>query len=507
MLANDCNRFLSDPMMLSNLLLGDLAESSKIHSEQSTGIPLQTTSVGILKNNQERENKAGAIIGETLLPEAMLICCVNITLESQPACPFLLVCEIPADKSRSAIPSKVLQTNNNKGKSKSVSYSTQLSFESEDEYYDPLFSVPGVFHSMNSPLKDASFSKTEEKCDETRVIKDAKIVQCFRLDIEADNVEVNQIIPYEDGNHILLVLNARKEKSNVSKAQENTKASSGPCSDSKDMASSHGVRTDSDINFIATTEKPSDIDNNTTSFDLKENGDISESYAAFNNSCNSIIPKSEVLNEEAIIIDHNSKNPVVSRVDIYHTSNSSDYIADKVTCSEDKDNPTTTNEFDTLGCAAAHLVSNADSISFTKNVAGDESNGTDNMKCIGSNPESMLLPDKAIKFQDITSSTSPVLNSEHSVDGLTESSKQLHGSFIKSDYSAYLLLYKTRKEKGRTLLEDKPCKTLSTSSQKGIRDVFLLPDDVEDSFMSNSVEVNDEKKVYLAGTFDCFMNR
>ena len=65
-----------------------------------------------------------------------------------------------------------------------------------------------------------------------------------------------------------------------------------------------------------------------------------------------------------------------------------------------------------------------------------------------------------------------------------------------------LLLYKTRKEKGRTLIEDNPCKTLfTTSTQDSLRDVFLLPDDAEDSFMPNSVEINNTKNVYLAGMF------
>jgi hypothetical protein len=104
---------------------------------------------------------------------------------------------------------------------------------------------------------------------------------------------------------------------------------------------------------------------------------------------------------------------------------------------------------------------------------------------------------------DMLSSTETVgsLETPPKPDGAFSPTKNAGNKMCERNYSKCLLLYKTRREKGRTLLEEKPCKTLFTkSAEERLRDVFLLPDDAEDSFMANSVEINITKSVYLAGT-------
>jgi hypothetical protein len=129
---------------------------------------------------------------------------------------------------------------------------------------------------------------------------------------------------------------------------------------------------------------------------------------------------------------------------------------------------------------------------------------SDNMKYPSNSAEpSVSVGADATSKVDMLSSTETVgsLETPPKPDGAFSPTKNAGNKMCERNYSMCLLLYKTKREKGRTLLEDKPCKTLFTkSAEERLRDVFLLPDDAEDSFMANSVEINITKSVYLAGT-------
>ena len=502
-----------------------MSEPPKTSSEESTGIPIQMTIVGILRNNQERENEAETPVIQTVLPEAMLIACANTSpdIHSQPARPHLLVCEIPADKNRSVTPSKLPKSDESKGKSKSVSYSTQLSFESEDEYYDPLFSVPSVFQSIQSPLKDAFSKSGAEKAAETQAVKDAKVVQCLNVEnIGCDNLEISQVIPYEDGSHVLLVMIKKKENcdhevcaidyhcpDHLSKTAEdnagNTSTSLDNTTDDKGSDSAFPSSIVGDDSVPSKKDSNGGASANGTLKDTNESNDDKESYT-------DLKPDSQPFNEETNS-DNNTKYPVETdeEVGTSDSAGSSECVAEELKSSDNTKYPEETS--DSAGpsvSAGADAMSNVDLL---KCRSSEESNTSDTIKGPGTNTESLGTSPKSgseqMKSQVTIPGSSHVLNVEDSVDKNSSSSEpkvsstdNTSCSVFERNYSVCLLLYKTRKEKGRTLIEDNPCKTLfTTSAQDSLRDVFLLPDDAEDSFMPNSVEINNTKNVYLAGMF------
>ena len=436
------------------------------------------TSVGVLRNNQERGNKAESPVIQTVLPEAMLVACANTSsdINLQPARPHLLLCELPADKNRSTVPSKQQKACASKGKSKSVSYSTQLSFESEDEYYDPLFSVPSVFQSMSNPLKDVFPKSGSDKTNET--VKDAKVVQCLSLEnIGCENLEVDQIIPYEDGSHVLFVLIQKKEnfvpdvctvnahcsnKDNLSKTVEDNAGNIGTILDNdRDNKGS-----DSGLPPLKNDPKAT----NGSSNEARENG-VDNELGSYSKPDEASIKETNSTN--------NTKYPVEigEKIGANDLAGSSEHVAEEV---ESSDNTKYREE-----------TSN----SATCSVSADADGYSDNTKTLNINTETVGLPKTQPKTHtDPTNENSTV--SECKVSPSENDGKQMR----ERNYSVCLLLYKTKREKGRTLLEDKPCKTLFTrSAQDSLRDVFLLPDDAEDSFMANSVEINITKSVYLSG--------
>ena len=418
-------------------------------SEESTNIPFEMASVAILKNNQERENETPVI--QAVLPEAMLISCLNTRsgVPSQTARPLILVCGIPADKKRASTRSKVPKSEETKGKSKSVSYSTQLSFESEDEYYDPLFSVPSVFHGFNSPLKDAFSKSGSEKSDETKLVKDAEVVQCLSIEENGcDDLEVSQVIPYNDGSHVLFVLTKRKQcctQDASAKSRDKTISdgdNSGTSVDNCDDRDDEG--------YDRTTSEGSVSTSNGIPFDAKENCDSKELSTDVDNKFDSRL-ESGRSDEEA-----NSNSNIKYLVETNDTEN----FAEGLQTSGSTNYPEDISDMSQTGPAETQKQTSGDNQVMNENTVNN------------SESEPKLAP---------TENTT-----------LTRSC------------SVCLLLYKTRIEKGRTLLEERPCKSLFTMSNDGLSDVFLLPDDAEDSFMPSSVEVNDVKNVYLAGLFVCF---
>lgn len=491
---------------------------------ESTGIPFEMTSVAILKNNQERENETPVI--QTVLPEAILISCLNTSSDtsSLSARPHILVCEIPADKRRSGAPSKLPKSEENKGKSKSISYSTQLSFESEDEYYDPLFSVPSVFHGFNSPLKDAFSKSATDKADASKVVKDAKVVQCLSVEeTGCDNLEVSQVIPYDDGSHVLFVLTKRKQscsretsaksrclEEEISKADTISGGTSVDNYDERDNEGYDRIFPPNSDNSESPSGTGANIStSNGIPFDAKESCDSEESCTDIDNSSESTRLRNQRSDEGASSIN-NTKHPMKTE--------DSENFAEELQSSENVKYPEDANDT-TEPCvsAGADAMSNSELLKCNENEPCKESNTSESIKSQGiSNSsdggaklsETSESQPEPVETQAVASSNNQVnsFSNENTVNN-SESEPKLapteNSTACERNYSVCLLLYKTRKEKGRTLLEDKPFKTLFTMSTDGLSDVFLLPDDAEDSFMPSSVEVNGVANIYLAGLFVC----
>ena len=450
------------------------------------------TTLAILKNNQERENEAETPVIQTVLPEAMLIAGVMALPDiSQPARLHLLVCDIPADKTRSGTQSKLPKSEENKGKSKSVSYSTQLSFESEDEYFDPLFSVPSVFQSINNPMKDGFSKSVGEKSEEKQVVRNAKVVQCLSIDdVHCDNLQVSQVLSYDDGKHVLLVLTKIRQNCNpeifadsqclnknnhseVGDKVDNDNICSGDGDEGHDKVCDSSVLSDSlsrEGSSLSSTienshDKRESIGHKESRTSLK-NSSLEPSQEENNSSCNTKYPK-----ENSDLAEPSADENVTSNLDLL------DNTDNKPT---EKSSESDTMKYPELS-----------------NVIHNSTESSPNENTSQSKPESIhaetVTPNCGQDSKDSifkNSETSPkVLPTEHTCSSMYE-----------RKYSSCLLLYKTRTEKGRTLLEDKPCKTMFTSSSDSLCDVFLLPNDAEDSFMPSLVEVNDHKNIYLAGT-------
>ena len=460
--------------------------------------------MGILKNNQERGNEAETSLIQNVLPEAMLIACVNTTDASQnPANPkpYLLVCEIPADKNRSGATTKLPKSEENKGKSKSVCYSTQLSFESEDEYYDPLFSVPSVFQSIASPLKDAFAKSPAEKTDEKVVLKDAKIVQCVSMEkIGRDGVEVAQVIPYEDGSHVLFVVTKRRQ------VFDHEACRNSHCPGEYGVSTNVGTLMD---NLDNKDNNGCDVicDSVKTDFIAEETNTRDNTNSPANDQ-----PNTAVVHDECSGLDFNAPADVPTRTSECVTEDKSQ---------GNMKHPKETTDYSTNLSAGADIDSGALSTAelpkcTSRNIKYSEkpvSPSVDTNPAVVSELQSRNEP---ISSQASSTKTTNQNNSlsEDIVSGPdTESKVPLGESTISStsserNYSVWLLLYKTRKEKGRTLLEDKPCRTLLTnSSHDSLSDVFLLPEDAEDSFMPSSVEVNKANYVYVAGRVFVYITR
>ena len=479
----------------------------------------------MLKNNQEREVAAETPVIHTALAEAMLIACVNTTPNdsSKPTRPHLLVCEIPADKNRSGTPSKVPKSSEGKGKSKSVSYSTQLSFESEDEYYDPLFSVPSVFQSIPGPFKNGFPKFGAEKADETQTVKNAKIVQCLSIkELASECVKVSQVIPYEDGSHVLFVLTKGKqncfEKPGVSvqSPDENDALKmNGDNCQRKELSEENCELNESGLviqaspagrDFSATTKEPNgntadrgstEIKNCSNHNELREDNlpsassDSTRPHSKPSNSDTKTFDNTEYIDgtrEECSIAELQSPNNVKYPEEI---------------C-------------DVTGPAGAELENSVMSNVNIKNNEGnctvgsntlDNTNYLEMAKSSVSNADTSLQSTaETLNSESRDSGSSHELNSKvsHKVETIADSCEnKLFPSNVdkyERKYLVSLLLYKTRKEKGRTLLEDHPCKSVITTSKEDcLCDVFLLPDDAEDSFMPSSAEANDYSNVYLAG--------
>ena len=467
-------------------------------------------SVAILKNNQEPENETPVI--QTVLPEAMLISCLNTSSDtsSLPARPHILVCEIPADKKRSGAPSKLPKSEENKGKSKSVSYSTQLSFESEDEYYDPLFSVPSVFHGFNSPLKDAFTKSGMDKVDATKVVKNAKVVQCLSVEeTGCDNLEVSQVIPYDDGSHVLFVLTKRKRNysretsveshcldGNISEADTTNSATSvDNCDNRNNEGYDRTVLTNSgEIKLSSSGTEANISTSNGIPFDAKESCDSEE-------SCTDVDNRSEPSRSDGRRSEEgtNSVNNTMHPVETEDSENFADELQSSGNTKYPEDASDTTEPCVSSGAGS---ISNSELLKCSENESCEESNASESMKSQGISNSS----DGGAKVSE-TSNDNQV-NSFINEDIVENSESEpkhapTENTTCERNYSVCLLLYKTKKEKGRTLLEDRPYKTSFTMTTDGLSDVFLLPDDAEDSFMPTSVDVDNVKNVYLAGLFVC----
>lgn len=386
--------------------------------------------------------------------------------------PYLLVCEIPPDKRITQGSSKSGKSDEEKPKIKPVSYSSQLSFESEDEFYEPLFSSPvphGVFDKIGSPTKDAFPKMWEGKSGENGTTKDAKIVQCLSLHTfaKSNGFFVAKVLPYDDGAHVLVMLAKRKQCGN-------------------ELGSTA-------LRCSETDEK------------LRNSDSVS-------NEASQADDKPEVPEENTESSGTEQKDSSCSKVEV--ESGTESFGCDQGSSARREVNRGSSAE---ESCAP-------NEVSHCKNSHTDPSVPADNGNHLSSTETSGLVSSEKSTAAATTVQTAPPISdsslastsldsdtvherSSSEVKNLTEevasSSYNNNRDIGNNERSCCLLLYKTKKTRGRTLLQDEPCKTILFSlTADNLRDVFLLPEDAEESFNPGSVEAGSGKSTYLAGVTD-----
>ena len=443
-------------------------EGQNKHTDNSKRFNIEVTSLGLLKNNQEPESDEDIPSARKILPEAMLIAAANINNpldptsreQSEPSrdTPYLLVSEVPADKNKTRPGTKLVKSDDEKTKPKQVSYSTQLSFESEDEFYDPLFSSSmshhEVFQKLSSPTKDAFSKSGGDKTDGST--KDAKMVQCLNVGkfVKSDGFVVTQVIPYDDGAHVIVALAKRKQSGNElgsTALRCSEMGGSDACGVAVEASQSNDDKQEVKKGSGCLCTEPE----NSSCNERKMDNDIEGVGCHYGNS-----------NEKENSDGSSSKGCCLPE-EVFSGEKScgdAEISADRRECHSPIETENSTR-------ASATTVETEPSCG--SQVLGS-SDPSDNLKRV---PLEVINP---IENQGTSCS-----NTEKDDD---------------KDHSCLLLLYKTKKTKGRTLLEDEPCRTMvCENAADSLKDIFLLPEDAEESFNPGAIEADTPKSLYLAG--------